>query len=113
MSSYQYRKAHWTSYADPAKRRGRSGRPHRRWRAKVLEGAQLACCRCGGPVDKTLPWRHPLAATADHYPIPLVHLTPAQVLDPAYGRPAHRRCNLSAGARVDGPVRARVADRRW
>jgi len=113
MSAHRHRMRAWTSYADPALRRGRAGRPYRRWRAKVLEGDRLTCCRCGGPIDKTLPWRHPMAATADHYPVPLIHLSPAQVLDPACGRPAHRRCNLSAGARIDGVVQARVADRRW
>lgn len=55
----------------------------------------------------------PLGPTADHFPVPLIYLTPAQVLDPAFGKPAHRRCNLSAGARVTGVVRTRVADRRW
>lgn len=27
------------------------------------------CHRCGQPIDRELPWRHPLAAVADHYPI--------------------------------------------
>jgi len=115
MSSYQYRKAHWTSYADPALRRGRAGRPHRRWRTEVLRINPSVCCRCGGLIDRGLPGSHPWGPTADHFPVPLVYLTPAQVLDPASGKPAHRRCNLSAGARMGaGAVRrVRVADRRW
>lgn len=113
MSSYQHRKAHWASY-DPQRRKGRSGRPFRRWREQVLADEVPTCCRCGGPIDKSLHWTHPMSATADHYPVPLSRWD-GDPLDLANSAPAHRRCNLAAGARVGAGVvrRVRVADRRW
>lgn len=114
MSVYQHRRLHWASYSDE-KRRGRSGRPYRRWRAEVLKPAVLWCCRCGGLIDKALSGTHPWGPTADHFPVPL-SLWRGDPLDPANGAPAHRRCNLSAQNRMPDELAARVpavADRRW
>lgn len=114
MSSYQHRKAHWTTYRDPELRKGRSGRPFRRWRAEVLKADIPICCRCSRPIDKSLHWTHPASATADHFPIPLSRWVGP--LDPRNGAPAHRRCNLSAQNRMPDELAARpvkVADRRW
>ena len=112
MSSYSHRVAHWASYA-PGRRRGRQGRPYRRWRDKVLEPKVLKCCRCGFLIDKSLSGNHPDGPTADHFPIPL-SLWLGDPLDPRNGAPAHRRCNLSAQNRMsDEPRPITVADRRW
>lgn len=113
MSTWQHRLRHWTTYADPELRRGRSGRPYRRWRAEVLKADIPICCRCGRPIDKSLPWRHPMAATAGHI-IPLSR--GGAPLDPRNGQPEHRVCNLRAQAHMPGELPARlvrVADRRW
>lgn len=114
ISAYAHRVANWTTYADPELRKGRSGRPFRRWRAQVLSPAVLVCCRCGHQIDKRLSGNHPDGPTADHYPIPLSRW--GGPLDPRNGAPAHRRCNLSAQNRMPDEVPqrpVRVADRRW
>lgn len=79
--------------------RGRSGRPWRRIRQEVLARGGV-CCRCGQPVDVTLPYRgidghpDPEAASVDHL-LPL-SLYPefAESLD--HLAIAHNRCNISA-----------------
>jgi 5-methylcytosine-specific restriction endonuclease McrA len=114
VSSYQYRKAHWSAYRGE-KRKGRQGRPYKRWRAKVLEPKVLVCCRCGRLIDKALSGNHPWGPTADHYPVPLSRWA-GDPLDLRNSAPAHRRCNLSAQNLMPGelPVHApTVADRRW
>jgi 5-methylcytosine-specific restriction endonuclease McrA len=112
MSSYQHRLRYWTSYRDPELRKGRTGRPYKAWRAYVLRDPVPICGRCGRPIDKSLPWQHPGAATAGHI-IPLSR--GGAPLDRRNGQPEHRRCNLSAGARMagDAPRPLKVADRRW
>ena len=48
-----------------------------------------ACCHlCGKPFDYDLPWKHPMAFTADH-------VTPVGLGGSMTGelRPAHRSCN--------------------
>jgi len=111
--TYTERKQRWTTYRDPELRKGRMGRPYRRWREAVLAAQVPICWRCGGPIDKRLHWTHPMAATAGHV-IPLSR--GGAPLDPANGRPEHRRCNLRAGnrdTRVITPSPRPVADRRW
>lgn len=104
---------HPTSYTDPRMRKGRTGRPFRRWRAKVLEAQVLMCIRCGGPIDKRVRYPHPMSPSADHI-IPLTR--GGAPLDPANGGPAHLVCNQRHG-NGDGPVVVQasrpVADRRW
>lgn len=82
--------------ADPTYRRGRRGRPYRRWRAAIL-ARSTTCWICG----------HPGADSADHVE-PLVDIVArgGDPLDPDNGAPAHhapcptcgRRCNPSRGA---------------
>jgi 5-methylcytosine-specific restriction endonuclease McrA len=111
MSTYQYRVEHWAAYRDPNARRGRAGRPYRRWRNEVLKDPVPYCARCGRPIDKALHWKHPMAATAGHI-VPLSRGGPP--LDPANGQPEHRRCNLSAQASMPGHTPTpTTADRRW
>lgn len=44
---------------------GLSGRPYVRLRAWVM-ATYSDCYRCGGPVDKTLPGRHPWGPSLEH-----------------------------------------------
>jgi hypothetical protein len=115
MSTYAHRRANWTSMQQIELRRWRTGRTYRRWRDKVLAPSVLICCRCGRLIDKSLHWRHPMAPTADHYPIALSRWVPRGPHDEPLGAPAHRVCNLRAQNRMVGdPLpRAAVADRRW
>lgn len=113
--SYQHKRLYWTSYRDPEARKGRSGRPYRRFRGKVLAAAVPICCRCGGPIDKTLPWRDPWSATVDHLD---ALAEGGEPLDEMTSAPAHRICNLShqPGKRshlAHAPRSRAVADRRW
>ena len=85
-------------------RRGRSGRPWRRLRAQVL-AEETRCWLCGHPVDRTLPGAHPQGPTVDHI-IPLSR--GGNPLDRNNARLAHRRCNVTRGARP--PTRPR---RQW
>jgi predicted RNA-binding Zn-ribbon protein involved in translation (DUF1610 family) len=41
----------------------------RKLRVRVAERYTWTCHRCGLPIDPTLSWPHPLAATTDHYPV--------------------------------------------
>ncbi len=112
--TYAERKQRWTTYKDPALRKGRMGRPYRRWRDKVLEPPVLRCCRCGYLIDKRLRHPHPMSPSADHYPIPLSR--GGRPCDPDNGAPAHLRCNQSHGNGGGGmvaPLPRPSADRRW
>lgn len=82
------------SHTDPEMRKGRKGRPYRRWREGVLARSRV-CWICG----------HDGADSADH----VRALTRGgEPLDPDNGAPAHhepcptcgRRCNASKGADV-------------
>jgi hypothetical protein len=117
--TYAHKRAHWASYADPQARKGREGRPYKRWKAKVLSPPVLVCHRCGDYIDKALPWRHPMSATAGHI-IPLT-IAPHLALDERNGAPEHRRCNIAAGNGTSKRVitfpreatTRTVATRRW
>lgn len=116
MSTYAHRVRNWSSMQQIELRRWRTGRTYRRWRDKVLSPAVLWCCRCGHMIDKSLPWRHPASATADHFPVPLSRWVPRGPHDEPSGAPAHRRCNLSAQDKMPHEIAVRVpavADRRW
>lgn len=116
--SYAHRRTHWTTYRDDRLRKGRMGRPYRRWRAQVLAAPVPICWRCGGGIDKSLPWRHPLSATAGHI-VPLSRGGAPLALE--NGAPEHRVCNLRAGNKVAGEPGSRtkravdlpIVDRRW
>lgn len=70
---------------------------YRKRRARVLSPRVLYCHICGGEIDKTLPWPHPMSATADH-------LTPVALGGSNLGPllPAHHSCNSSRGTRDIG-----------
>jgi 5-methylcytosine-specific restriction endonuclease McrA len=69
--------------------RGRTGRPWRRVRARILADSQT-CWLCGHPIDLGLPVTHAMSATVDHV-MPLA--AGGDPLDPHTLRPAHRGCN--------------------
>ena len=67
------------------------GQAHRRRRRWVLEHYDT-CCRCGKPVDKTLPGRHPWGPTYDHL---VPRAKGGSVTDLANAGLAHNRCNAA------------------
>lgn len=75
----------------PLYKRGRWGRPYRRWRALVLARSRI-CHICGEPG----------ADSADHHPEPLASIVRrgGDPLDPNNGQPAHMRCNSAKGSRT-------------
>ena len=82
-----------------ARTSGRKGRRWRTLRAQVLETCPV-CWLCGHPIDRALPWQHPMAAQVDHV-VPLSKGGSPE--DPANLRAAHRRCNITRGNRMAGP----------
>lgn len=70
-------------------------------RSEIFERDQWVCRICRGPVDRSLPPRHPLAASLDH----IIPLAKGGTHEPANVQLAHQRCNA---AKRDGR-RVRVA----
>ena len=82
----------------PKPGKGNNGRTGTKWtnlRKRVIAEEDL-CCRCGRPVNKTLPGTHPHGPTADH----IIELDrwPDGLLERSNLRLAHRLCNTTAGA---------------
>jgi 5-methylcytosine-specific restriction endonuclease McrA len=84
--------------------RGRSGR---RWRElkEQVHARRAPCCRCGQPIDYSLPYLDEVTGapdlrsrSVDHYPHPL-RTHPHLAEDPANLASAHLGCNLEAGDR--------------
>jgi hypothetical protein len=87
----------------------RRGRPWQRLQAKLKSDPRNHCCwKCGRWIDTKLHHNHPMSWTLDHL-IPLVH--DGAELDERNVRPAHRRCNSSAGAKLRRNPGATVATR--
>lgn len=117
--SYAHKRQYWTSYANPEARKGRSGRPYRRFRAELKAIRPPICVRCGGWIDLALHHTDPWSWTLDHLDPLAEHGAP---LNKDTAAPAHRRCNQREqprgrkGTRT-WPARAKtlqpVADRRW
>ena len=85
--------------------RGRSGRPWQRLKAEVYS-RKLPCCRCGQPIDYSLPYLDavtgrpdPNSKSVDHYPYPR-STHPHLAEDPANLAAAHLACNVEAKART-------------
>lgn len=80
-----------------ARSKGRTGRPYRRMRERVLRASQI-CAWCGEAIDMTLKWPDPKSASVDHI-IPVSQLPPNSPLltSPKNGRPMHLGCNSSRG----------------
>lgn len=86
-----------------ASHRGRQGSTWNRLKANVY-ATRAPCCRCGQPIDYTLPYRNavtgdvdPRSKSVDHYPHPL-STHPHLAEDPANLKPAHLGCNIAAQA---------------
>lgn len=95
--------------------KGRSGRPWNRIK-KQIYARRAPCCRCGQPIDYTLPYRgingrpNPESKSIDHYPHPLA-THPWLAEDPTNLAPAHLRCNQTVSSR-NTPL-AGVSSERW
>lgn len=80
-------------------RRGRSGRPLQRAKARVYE-EETHCCRCGQWVDKSLPYKDPVTGKVNIWSKSFEHLIELdRGGDPYDGHLAHVHCNTSEGAR--------------
>ncbi|UNZ22190.1 HNH endonuclease [Streptomyces sp. 891-h] len=85
-------------------RRGRSGRPWDRVRARVF-AEETHCWLCGRWVDQSLPMTHPMSRTVDH----LQELWQGgDPLDRTNARLAHRRCNSIKSNQMRGERRGDV-----
>lgn len=78
--------------------RARSGRVDAPTRLRVYARDKGVCRLCGQPVDLSLPYRHPLAATVDHIECQSWALIPDHSADNL--RLAHRSCNSRRGNRA-------------
>lgn len=90
---------------------GRSGRRWQRLKAEVY-ARRGPCCRCGQPIDYTLPYldvdtgaANLASKSVDHYPHPRV-THPHLAEEPSNLAAAHLGCNLNAGDRVGEAVGA-------
>lgn len=66
-----------------------------------LRAERRPCCRCGQPIDYTLPPRHPDSFSVEHV-LPL-SLHPELAEEPSNLDAAHMRCNSSRGNRDPKP----------
>lgn len=92
--------------SDPLYRRGRRGRPYRRWREAVLE-------RAGPTPEARICWvcGHPGADSADHIePLADIVTRGGDPLDPGNGAPAHHSPCATCGRRCN-PARGRASGR--
>jgi hypothetical protein len=86
--------------SDPLYRRGRRGRPYRRWRQAILDRSTI-CWVCG----------HPGADSADHIePLADIVARGGDPLDPGNGAPAHHSPCATCGRRCN-PARGRASGR--
>lgn len=79
-----------------ADRRGRSGRPFERIKARIKAEA-THCCKCGQPLNPDLEWPHPWSTSIEHL-VPLHH--GGDPLDPDNLDAAHLHCNVKDGNRI-------------
>ena len=88
-------------------RRGRSGRPYERAKARCF-ATESVCWRCGGPVDMTLPYRDPITGEVNVWSKSFDHTVELDAGGAPYqGRLAHLKHNTSAGARYGNKKRER------
>ena len=93
-----------------ARSKGRTGRPYRRLRARVIRQATV-CCLCGGPLDKSLRWPDPMSATLEHLDPLSLGGSPVSA---ANADAAHLACNASRGNGTRSPAGgAREVTGRW
>lgn len=89
-------------------RRGRSGRPFRRLKDRVY-ATETHCRKCGGLVDKTLPYRDPYTGKVNVWSKSLGHVDELDAGGHPYrGHLEHLHCNSSAG-QAYGEAKRRAA----
>lgn len=87
-------------------RRGRSGRPLRREKARVY-ASETHCRKCGKFVDKTLPYRDPRTGLINRWSKSYGHATELDAGGHPYdGHLEHLTCNTSAGAKYGNAKRS-------
>lgn len=92
-------------------RRGRSGRPLERAKARVY-ATETHCRKCGQLVDKTLPYRDPLTGKVNIWSKSYGHATELDAGGHPYvGHLEHLHCNTSAGAEYGNTKRRNTPDR--
>lgn len=84
---------------DARYRRGRSGRPLERAKARVY-ATETHCWRCGRWVDKTLPYRDPITGRVNTMSKSFGHVDELDIesTEPLNGHLEHLDCNVRAGA---------------
>ncbi len=87
--------------------KGRTGRPWRRLQQRVYR-TETHCGICGKPVDKSLPWPHPMSKSVDHK---TAITRGGAERDRANVQLAHLNCNRGKGAGVLTPTA--TASRDW
>lgn len=97
---------------------GRTGRRWHRLKTQVYSH-HAPCCRCGQPINYTLPYLNPLTGrpdpnskSVDHYPHPL-STHPHLAEDPTNLAAAHLGCNWHAGAGGPLAVVAGTTSENW
>jgi hypothetical protein len=94
---------------DARYRRGRSGRPYERAKARVF-ATETHCARCGRWVDKALPHRDPVTGRVNIWSKTFGHTTELDAGGhPLHGHLEHLHCNVVAGAEYGNAKRARRA----
>lgn len=94
-------KAHDRTAQSTNYRRGRSGRPLTRVKARVY-ATETHCCICGEWVNKDLPYINPMTGKPDLESKSFEHGNIEA--DPYDGHLAHLRCNLSKGGREGAAI---------
>lgn len=79
-------------------RRGRSGRPFEREKARCY-ATETICRKCGRPVDMTLPYKDPVTGKVNNMSKSYGHTTELDAGGHPYvGNLEHLHCNTKAGA---------------
>jgi 5-methylcytosine-specific restriction endonuclease McrA len=79
---------------------GLNGWAYRKLRAYMKEHYPWICHRCTQPISREITAtnpRHPMAWSADHWPVPRSHGGPTEL---ANLQPAHITCNSEAGNQI-------------
>lgn len=92
--------------------KSRSGLDHRAYRraTKRLRATNATCWICGTPIDRTLPYTHPMSWTADHVK---PRSKGGALIDTTNLRAAHRRCNSARGNRESTKADIMPTTRTW
>ena len=95
--------------ADGPRSKGRTGRPYRRARQRLID-SHAPCHICGRAINYTLPHTDPLSFVMDHV-IPLKFN--GHPLAPSNTKAAHRICNGRKGTKATSDVVIIPKSRDW